>query len=512
MIEQLKGKIKAKVGGQLSKTIFKNSSLNAARTILLAILSFVTIPIILHKLGAENYGVWALVIAFASYSNFLELGFNSAVTKLVAAGGNEKLEVRPSNSAGRNSKFEKDSKNNNLKIKNLDSRLRGNEPAAVIRENLLEIRENPSEKMVERGGEEKKQENTAALMDIADQINSTVITYIFVSIVIFLFVLLLYPILKQVMFKNIFAPNLDLFILGTLFLNLANLVTSNYFSVLTGRMRMDVTNGIIIFTNFVQTALTIGMLLAGYGLMAVFAGSAAAGILNSVLPVIFAKREMPELFLSFREYSFSKIKHLFKFSLKMYFINSVSNFLTATNKFIIVRLTGLDFVAYYEIANKVVLQLRILFQNILEPVYPASSIVVSRDDEGQNKIVAAYNKAFKYLLLTSILGYGAMFVFSYPVFLLWLGKKYAQVSLITIIIGIGNFVNLQTAIPFFFLASLNRLQSALKSAIFVVACNFAFGLVGFYMFGFYGMIAGFSLALILPSIWFIFKGRAEVVG
>lgn len=450
MIKELRGKLAPRLGGGLSKTIFKNSSLNAMRTVLLAILSFVTIPIILHKLGAENYGVWALVIAFASYANFLELGFNSAVTRLVARGTNESTN---------------------------------------------EQTENRKQKMGNN--------------DIADQINSTVITYIIISTAIFFLVLLFYPFLKSVMFSKVNVPNLDLYILATLFLFLLNLVTSNYMSVLTGRMRMDLTNGIAILTSFVQTGLTIWLLLAGYGLMAVFVGSVASGLLGSILPTIFAKREFPELFFSLRRYSFSKIKHLFKFSLKMYFINSVSNFLTATNKFIIVRLTGLDFVAYYEIANKVVLQLRILFQNILEPVYPATSMVVSG---GKDKIVNAYNKAFKYLLIISFLGYGAMILLSYPVFLRWLGEKFAQVSLITIIIGIGNFVNLQTAIPFFFLSALDRLRSALVSAILVVACNFAFGIIGFYMFGFYGMISGFSLALILPSIWFVIVGRKEVVG
>jgi hypothetical protein len=65
MLTKIKLKIASKVGGSLSKTIFKNASLNAFRTVFLAFLSFVTIPIILHKLGTENYGVWALVIAFA---------------------------------------------------------------------------------------------------------------------------------------------------------------------------------------------------------------------------------------------------------------------------------------------------------------------------------------------------------------------------------------------------------------------------------------------------------------
>lgn len=465
------------IGEGLSKTVAKNSSLNAVKTVVLAALTFITTPIILNKLGVEQYGIWALVISFASYANFLELGFNNAVTRLVAS---EKSQF--------------------------------SDLSCQLSDKSQSVSGLPVEKTDELRIGELKSENrplkTENRDSVASQINSTVLTYIFISITLFLIALLALSPLKSLLFKNISVPFLNLMLLGTLACFLLNLTTSNYLSVLTGRLRMDLTNLIAVTTNLTQAIVSITLLYSGWGLMAVFAASVISSVLGSVLAVILAKREYPALYLSLKDYSLAKIRSLMTFSLKVYFIGMMQNFLVSTNKFIISALAGLQFVAYYEIGWKVVHQVRVFFQNILEPVYPASAMVVSSEDKV--RMVNAYKKAFRYLLFTSIVVYGTMFLLSYPVFLIWLGKEYVQISLIAIIIGIGDFVNLQTASGFYFLASLNRLQSALLSAIFTLAGNFAFGAIGWYFFGFWGMIAGFSLALVISGAWFITVSHHEL--
>ncbi len=432
----------------LAKVVMKNSSLNAVKTVILSILTFVTTPIILHQLGTTQYGIWALVIAFASYANFLELGFNNAVTRLIASA---------TESGNQNAQYTED--------------------------------------------------------PVASQINSTVITYIIISVVVFTVALIFLNPLKSILFRGIFVPQLNLMLLGTLFCFLMNLTTSNYLSVLSGKLRMDLTNIIAIATNFIQAALSISLLYAGYGLMAVFIASVVSSVLGSLLSVVMAKRVYPQLFLSLRQYNFNSIKDLFKFSLKIYFINTTGNFLTTTNKFLISALVGINFVAYYEIGWKVVNQVRVFFQNILEPVYPVSSMLTSVEgEEGRIRRKNAFNKAFKYLLIISTLAYCGLFILSYPVFLLWLGKKYIQVSLIAIVIGIGSYINLQTAIGFYFLSALNRLQSAMMSAVLTIVCNFAFSLAFYSLWGFWGMLVGFALGQVLPSLWFIWVSRQEILG
>src|SRR6266496_5963465 len=41
-------------------------------------------PYMIHKLGAEGYGVWAISFSLVEYCGFLDLGFRSAIVKYVA--------------------------------------------------------------------------------------------------------------------------------------------------------------------------------------------------------------------------------------------------------------------------------------------------------------------------------------------------------------------------------------------------------------------------------------------
>lgn len=422
-------------GNGFSRQVLKNSSLNGAKTVILSVITFFTTPIILRHLGIENYAVWTLVIAFASYSNFLELGFNSVVTKMVAS-------------------------------------------------------------------------RTEPEKEVAKKINSTVLTYAFVSLGLIISSSLLLAPVKELFFKNIRVPNLDIYLLGTLFFFLLNLTTSNFLSVLTGLLRMDLTNLISIAVNVTQALTSIVFLVLGWKLDAVFLGSALSSLLGSFLAVWLAKREYPALFISLKKYNFAEIKNLFSFSLKMSFVNSTGNFLSIANKFLISDWCGLQFVAYYELGLKIINQIRTLFQNLLEPLFPASSALSSLADE--NRFIRAYGKSRLYLFMVSAIAYSILFLCSYPVVYYWLGKEFTQVSLIIIIIGIGNFVNLQTAAGFFFLASKNDLQLPMVSAVLALVCNFAISALLFTQFGFWGLLVGFAAAQIVSSGWFIFAAEKRI--
>ena len=46
--------------------------------------SFLLTPFLVKKLGAQNYGLWVLVLSMLGYGGLLELGIQTAVVKLVA--------------------------------------------------------------------------------------------------------------------------------------------------------------------------------------------------------------------------------------------------------------------------------------------------------------------------------------------------------------------------------------------------------------------------------------------
>lgn len=78
---------------ETSKSIFRNVLFNFSTWILPLGLSFFATPIIVRNLGDEDYGIYALVIGFISYS--FSFSFGRAITKYIAeyrvSGENEKI-------------------------------------------------------------------------------------------------------------------------------------------------------------------------------------------------------------------------------------------------------------------------------------------------------------------------------------------------------------------------------------------------------------------------------------
>lgn len=68
----------------IKKSIFKNAALAVIQTITSALLLFFLYRYLLHKLGPEQLGVWAVVLASTSVGRLSDMGFSGAALKFVA--------------------------------------------------------------------------------------------------------------------------------------------------------------------------------------------------------------------------------------------------------------------------------------------------------------------------------------------------------------------------------------------------------------------------------------------
>lgn len=59
--------------------LVRGSSSRVLRMVILAVIGFFLMPFTLHKLGPQQYGIWAIAIAFVGYYSFLDLGLSEAV-------------------------------------------------------------------------------------------------------------------------------------------------------------------------------------------------------------------------------------------------------------------------------------------------------------------------------------------------------------------------------------------------------------------------------------------------
>lgn len=65
-------------------SLSRNATYNAMAAALPSALTLVTVPLYLHLVGVERYGVLALCWVFLSYSAFMDLGLGLAVARRIA--------------------------------------------------------------------------------------------------------------------------------------------------------------------------------------------------------------------------------------------------------------------------------------------------------------------------------------------------------------------------------------------------------------------------------------------
>lgn len=61
------------------KKLIRGSGSSVLRMVLMAAIGFFLMPFTIHKLGSEQYGIWATAISFLGYYSFLDLGLSGAV-------------------------------------------------------------------------------------------------------------------------------------------------------------------------------------------------------------------------------------------------------------------------------------------------------------------------------------------------------------------------------------------------------------------------------------------------
>ncbi|HWF66144.1 MAG TPA: flippase [Acidobacteriaceae bacterium] len=75
------------------KKLVRGSGSQVLRMVLLAAIGFFLMPFTIHRLGSEEYGIWAIAMTFIGYYSFLDLGLSGAVfTHMAYALGREDYE------------------------------------------------------------------------------------------------------------------------------------------------------------------------------------------------------------------------------------------------------------------------------------------------------------------------------------------------------------------------------------------------------------------------------------
>jgi O-antigen/teichoic acid export membrane protein len=262
--------------------------------------------------------------------------------------------------------------------------------------------------------------------------------------------------------------------------------------ILTAQVRFDLLAAVDIMSMLLRSALIVFVLTSGYKILALACVTFLSGIPGQVLWILLAKKNLPSLRFSRRDWSPRTAKTLFGYSFFV-FISQIANLLrfdlTAP---LITAFLGLAQVTHYKIGSLMVgylISLVVACMGVLHPVF--SQLEAAKEHERIKQTLFFSTKIS--ISISSFIGFG-LIAWGKPFIGRWMGVEYLDAYPCLVILVLGCFSDLwQTpSIALMFGTSKHR---------FYAICNLIEGisnlLLSLLLVKHFGLI-GFAIGASLP--------------
>ncbi|MGB0713802.1 MAG: oligosaccharide flippase family protein [Gammaproteobacteria bacterium] len=195
-------------------------------------------------------------------------------------------------------------------------------------------------------------------------------------------------------------------------------------SALTGAGRMDLVNGIGLLLIIVQAGLTIALLEAGWGLMALAIAAAVNLLGQSVLLIPFTYRLIPRFSIAPGGFRRDMVKDLLSFSMYAFIANVAVLIILRIDPVVIKLFLPLSAVAIYAIASRVSEYTYLLnkqFSNALMPL-----VSQSHGAGNDAAILSVLLDGTRFLMGVAIPFIGLLFFYTPEIIDLWMGPDFAD--------------------------------------------------------------------------------------
>lgn len=341
---------------------------------------------------------------------------------------------------------------------------------------------------------------------------STAIIMLLMSGIVIFFALFLLKdlIVRMLNISTEYAPLAKVFLPCIVVLSILIYFVQVINGTLMGLGRVDIANYYFLGSRAISVIAAIILFKLGYGIWGLFWGQLLSYILLGLFAffTVYIKLESP--FFSISAFDWNYFKKMVGFGGTMTGSKLISMLLSPFNKVIIARYIGLSWVTYFEIASKVVMQVKSIFETGIRAIMPEISKVSTMSENAIGKIGHVFRKAMKLVFYVGV----PVFIFLFflaPFFLkLWLSSEYVpEIGNAFRIILAGVIFNL-ISVPAYYVfmgmgkvgyCFINHAAQSVLNVILVSIC-ITFGIANYYLFtGIYSL--SIALSAILLIILFI---------
>jgi O-antigen/teichoic acid export membrane protein len=407
------------------RQIGRNAIASILQILINGIILFVLYRFLLEVIGAKQFGIWSLVMAFTSFASVANLGFPGSVVKFVAQ-----------------SMAYEDSKKASLVI----------------------------------------------------QTSAIAIAVISGALILAAFPLIRWG-LRFVVSGDALAMAVALLPFSFLAFWLM-MIAGVFLAALDGYKRTDMRSSLLVGVSAINLLLCI-LLVPQYGLMGLAYSVIAANLCALLLSWLLIRKNNPLLPLFPFEWRTTIFKEVVGYATKFQIISLAVMLFEPLTKAFLSKFGGLSMVTFYEMASRLIQQLRALIVSAYNVLVP---VLAEYKEKSPEKIPATYSKSYEIIYYLALPAFALLILWLPLISKLWIGHIENMFVLMGSVLAAGWFINTLAVPAYVVNLGTGELKWNVIGHVATAILNLLLGYIGGLFFGGYGVVIGATIALLLGSM------------
>lgn len=334
-------------------------------------------------------------------------------------------------------------------------------------------------------------------------LSSLWLTYLFLSLVSFVVVLLISHFYQQIFHIDSSLQEKAIIILWLLALrtSIFSLPFSLFRGILFGQQLIWQINLIQALSSIFYGLTAWYILSGGYGIIQLAAINLASMMLEGIAYVILVFAQNPDLKIKLRLASRERFRELASFSFFTFIVSVSSLILLKTDPIIIQLFESLNAVAIYAIALKIVENTHLFSKQFINAISPLISELKAQQDE--EKLRFALINCSRFALVPSLLLSLPIIAFAGEIFRFWLGEGFENAVIPLNLLIVAMLAAIPQMLASMILTMSGYQKTTAKAALFSTAVNVVTSLILVQKYGIIGVAAGTLIATILTDVFII---------
>ena len=260
-------------------------------------------------------------------------------------------------------------------------------------------------------------------------------------------------------------------------------------------------NGIAIITNLLKAALTILLLISGFGLISLIWLGFGLSLVSWLAGMFWVRRRIPHLRIRASQFKWARIRGLARFSGIMFIGGIAGRILFESDRIIIGLFLPLASITIYEVGLRVCNYSRNVLYST-SSIMPTASYLDSKEEKA--RLRALYLTGTKYIFSSYLAVVVALLLFGKDLIHLWMGKGFEASLPVMYALLIGSLFQSQNIIAYYLLIGINKLRVFTKLMVLYPIVNIFLSVLFVLKWGLIGVALATTITLFLGETFFLF--------